>query len=36
MHLTIAETTLDDATLSDRQLIRDELGIKTVIDLRTK
>jgi len=26
----------DDATLSDRQLIRDELGIKTVIDLRTK
>ncbi|EXK99762.1 hypothetical protein FOQG_00179 [Fusarium oxysporum f. sp. raphani 54005] len=26
----------DNATLSDRQLIRDELGIKTVIDLRTK
>ncbi|EXM07766.1 hypothetical protein FOIG_02706 [Fusarium odoratissimum NRRL 54006] len=26
----------DDATLSDRQLIRDELGIKMVIDLRTK
>ncbi|KAM0558439.1 hypothetical protein ACHAPJ_004629 [Fusarium lateritium] len=26
----------DDATLPDRQLIRDGLGIKTVIDLRTK
>lgn len=27
---------LDDATLLDRKLIRDGLGIKTVIDLRTK
>jgi protein-tyrosine phosphatase len=26
----------DDATLPDRQLIRDGLGVKTVIDLRTK
>ncbi|KAM0411720.1 hypothetical protein ACHAPD_009937 [Fusarium lateritium] len=26
----------DDATLSDRQLIRDGLGVKTIIDLRTK
>lgn len=27
---------VDDATLLDRKLIRDGLGIKTVIDLRTK
>ena len=26
----------DDATLRDREKLRDELGIKTVIDLRTK
>ncbi|KAF5606899.1 tyrosine serine phosphatase [Fusarium subglutinans] len=26
----------DDATLSDRQVIRDDIGVKTIIDLRTK
>ncbi|KAI1036758.1 hypothetical protein LB503_003149 [Fusarium chuoi] len=26
----------DDATLSDRQVIRDGMGVKTIIDLRTK
>jgi protein-tyrosine phosphatase len=26
----------DDATLDDRELIREELGIKSVLDLRTK
>lgn len=27
---------LDDATFADRDHIKDELGIKTIIDLRTK
>lgn len=27
---------LDDATLADRNRITDDIGIKTVIDLRTK